>query len=144
MTMTPQEERDIYAAARRAAQDDRVAWRDHYFGALIREVGQPLRALTYRVMQLADKPSKQVMEDLRMAATLADRQLDYGYSVIEADPLYGDRVNAEVVRLREYVRTRGQRLHRQWEAAYGARQSGPCTCEGCELIRGMDRTEVPT
>lgn len=142
--MTPQEERDIYAAARRAAQEDRRAWSDLYFGKLVRDAGQPFRALAYRVMQLGDRPSKQVLEDLRSVARQADARLDYGYQVIEQDPGYGDRVNAEVVRLRAYIHKAGQELHARYGVdAEGRSGSGPCRCPGCELIRNMDVVPDP-
>lgn len=127
-------EREVYAAARRAAEEDRRAWSDLYFGKLVRDLGQPFRALTYRAMQLSDRPGKQVLEDLRSAARMADARLDYGYQKIEQDPGYGDRVNAEVIRLRAFIRRTGQGLHEseKWPAP------GPCGCTGCGLIRGMD------
>lgn len=132
-----QRDRETYTAARRSAQEDRRSWSDLYFGAIVRESLQPLRGLAYRVMQLSDRPSKQVLEDLREAARRADAALDYGVRCAEAQPLYGDRVNAEVVRLRAYIVAAGQELHGQ----HGDHEPGPDRCPGAELIRGMD--DVP-
>lgn len=135
-------DREVYAAAQRAAQEDRRSWSDLYFGKLVRDSGQPFRALAYRVMQLSDRPGAQVLEDLRSVARQADARLDYGYQVVEQDPGYGDRVNAEVVRLRAYIHKAGQGLHARYGVdAEGRSGPGPCRCPGCELIRGMDVVE---
>ena len=139
-----QRERDTRAAAQREAAEDRRSWSDHYFGAIVRDSLQPLRGLTYRVMQLGDRPSRQVMEDVREAARRADAALDYGVRCAEAQPEYGDKVNREVIRLRAYITAYARTLHDAHTDDQGRctcdRQPGldACRCAGCELIRGMD------
>lgn len=134
-----QRERDLYAAARRAAADDRRSWSDHYFGIAVSNALQPVQGLIYRCLNLSERPGRQVAEDIRCAARMADAAVKHGVQVAEADPLYGDKVNAEVVRLRAYITDAAKELHTRYGADPAQRSGdGSCRCPGCELIRGMD------
>jgi hypothetical protein len=134
-------DRDVYTDARRKAQDDRIAWADHYFRHLIARSAGPVSDLIYRVQQVPDRPSNAQVADLKAAAAAADWTFQLAQKTVEAQPDFGSRVRVEVSRLRGYIRSAGEALHR---AAAGRERDGDrCCCAGCELIRGMDDDGAP-
>lgn len=131
-------DRDVYTAARRAAQDDRRAWSDHHFQHIIERSLIPVSGLIYRVQQLPERPGKAQVAELKAAAVDADWTLRSFRKATEAAPDFGARVRAEVTRLRGYIRRAGGELHRA--AGDRERDGDRCCCAGCELVRGMDDT----
>ncbi|WP_406227447.1 hypothetical protein [Streptomyces anthocyanicus] len=141
-------DRAVYAAARRAAAEDRIAWAGMYLSHLVAQSAHSINAVINRAAELPDGriPVEQGRE-LKAAAERAKwamsglvghrqsqleevRQQNAAISLVE-------KQRQEILRLREFITNLGQRLH----AKHGGTNRGRCECSGCELIRAMD--DVP-
>jgi hypothetical protein len=129
-------ERDVRTAARRAAQDDRLAYANAYMGELLRRARQPIRALSYRAGQIGPRVGKDQLDELhRNAAEVADLLKE----PVKSDELSAaDRWRNETWRLRDFIKDTGRALHAELSTG-----TVPCHCRGCELIHGMDDVEMP-
>lgn len=138
-------ERDARTAARRSAQEDRLAWAEVYLGQLLDRTAPWLRELIYRVEQLSDRVSKTDLDALRQCAGTSKHVLTTYRAELASRPDYGLKVRTEELRLRTYVVDRGRALHaRATDADREIEPNGllgACRCAGCELIRGMDDVE---
>jgi hypothetical protein len=129
-------DRKVYAAAKRAEQDNRLAWSEMYMGALVSRALYDLKVLIHKAETLPDRPKPGDLNSLKTAARDA-REMLKGHPRDESMKV-AEHWRAEAWRLRDYIATSGRALHAESEA-----KSGGCFCRGCELIRGMDDIENP-
>jgi len=129
-------ERDVRTAAKREAQDDRLAWRDVYMDGMIRQADYDLRVLIERARSITAKPSSRQVEELRQAAADAAGMLKKRPDTEELKVAVHWRDEAR--RLRDYIRSAARKLH-----AESGWTSGTCRCPGCEMTRGMDEDWRP-
>lgn len=127
-------DRDIEAVARRSAYADITGRAELVIRKMAAERLQPVEGALYRIEQLPDRPRAEQVTALKQAAATARHLLS-----LHKDPqLEADAVStayAEVARLRAYITGQGHALHDLLE---GRQTPGRCTCQGCDLIRGMD------
>ncbi|WP_159042063.1 hypothetical protein [Streptomyces ambofaciens] len=141
-------DQSVYAAARRAAAEDRIAWAGMYLGHLVAQSAHSINAVIHRAAELPDGrvPVEQARE-LKSAAERAKwamsglvghrqgqleeaRRQNPEISLVE-------KQREEILRLRGFITDLGQSFH----AERGVTGRGRCECSGCELIRAMD--DVP-
>jgi hypothetical protein len=129
-------DRKVRAGAKRAEQDNRLAWSDHYVSHLVQGALYDLNVLLHKAETLPDRPKSTDLNSLKTAArdarrTIAEKSQNESMKVAE-------HWRAETWRLRDYVTASGRALHAKFSTA-----DMGCACEGCELIVGMDADETP-
>lgn len=129
-------ERDVRTAAKREAQDDRLAWREVYMNALLRHADYDLRVLIERARNITTKPGGRQIEELRQAANDAADMLKRRPDAEELKVV--EHWRDEAWRLRDYIRSEARKMH-----AKSGYTSGTCRCPGCEMTRGMDEEWRP-
>lgn len=141
-------ERAVRIAARRSAEDDRIAWAGMYLAQLVSRRAHTINAIIHRAAELPDGrvPVEQIRE-LRDAAQKAKWtmsglvghggiQLEDARRQNEAIALV-EKQQGEIWRLRDAITEQGRRLHSEH-----AQSGGRCECPGCALIRAMDDVAV--
>lgn len=129
-----QRERDVYAAAKRAAWDQALFNTELYVkSAVTRELYRLAYTLTH--LENADRPTKGDVLRIELAARdLKNKVTDFKVE----EP---GRPLAEVRRLREALYAQGRRLHAEY-GPQGPHGGERCGCPGCELTRAAELHEV--
>lgn len=131
-----QHDRDVYTAAERKAQDDRMAWRDLYIDALVRKGMHEINGLIYQATEFPDRPKPTQVETLRRYARDAREAVAAKPSSEALES--AERWRLETWRLRDYITAAGQAMHAKCP------RGEVCGCGGAELIRGMDEPDART
>lgn len=129
-------DRRVRSGAKRAEQDNRLAWSEHFMSHLVSLALYDLNVLIHQAETLPDRPKPADLSRLKTAArdarqTLARQPDSESLKVAE-------HWRAATWRIRDYVTATGRVLH----AKFATADMG-CTCPGCELIVGMDADETP-
>lgn len=131
-----QHDRDVYTAAERKAQDDRMAWRDLYIDALVRKGMYAINGLIHQASELPDRPKPAQVETLRRYAR--DARVAVAAKPSSEALESAERWRLETWRLRDYITAAGQAMHADCP------RGEVCGCGGAELIRGMDEPTIHT
>lgn len=139
LTTQSQFERDVRAAAWRAALDAAHAFGDMWAQWRCADAMIVITAVCHQVRQYVPEGggriSRAAAERLHIRVRLAEAHLREQQAPVTFTT---EAARAEVIRLRQLIVTEGQKLHADSQS-----NSPPCRCPGCELIRSMDDVAIP-
>lgn len=142
-------DRSVWAAARRAAAEDRIAWAGMYLGHLVSRSAGSINEVINRAAELPDgRVPVELTRALKESAGRAKWQMSglVGHRASQLDEARAQspsialvgKQREEILRLRDFIAAIGQQIHAT-RGSKGSQSNGwRCECQGCELLRSMD------
>ncbi|TDD35488.1 hypothetical protein [Saccharopolyspora elongata] len=127
----------VYAAADRRAFDHLAARAGVVTQHLTRVTLVPFTKLVHQIDQLGERAGTRQVAELKQSAIYAAHLLDSHRTETPETAAAIDSLIAEVTRMREYIVSAGQQLHRDLAPNELSAGTVGCECLGCLLIVGM-------